>query len=250
VGAARPARGRARAHLPPGRGLAIRLDPAPAHRGLVGPGPGLGRALRQRRPPAGGVIDERDLWASWTANLTPHPRHLVEAHRQFWRTLYEVPARELGFGRWGVKEVRLGLDEAIYLRFLFPTARFVFLYRNPYAGYRSYRHWMPWYERWPDRPVLGASAYGRMWKRLVSGFVANPAAVDALVLRYEDLARDDAQIQALATHLDLTLSGDAQGVEVRGPRGTPPTADVPQLEVLALRRAVEPLASQLGYSPR
>ena len=187
------------------------------------------------------------LAGSWIANLYPHPRDLHAAHRAFLHRLYEAPAAEAGFGRWGLKEVRLSIDHALYLRWLFPGARFLFLVRDPYRAYRSYRHLGPWYDRWPDRPVLTPTEFGRLWRRLVGGFVELGESVGR-VLRHEDLTAGRVSVDELSEYLGLPLRAEIleQRVTGRGPREMVP---VPASESRLLRRAVQPLAGALGYHP-
>ncbi|MDH4132045.1 MAG: sulfotransferase, partial [Gemmatimonadota bacterium] len=111
------------------------------------------------------------LSEQWIANLYPEARDLIGAHRELFRTLYGEPARRHGYQRWGLKEVRYGIEHARYLRFLFPNARFLFLYRSPYDSWRSYRIWRNWYYRWPDQPIYTAGAFGALWRELVEGFL-------------------------------------------------------------------------------
>lgn len=184
---------------------------------------------------------------TWIANMYPHPRDLHAAHRAFLRRLCEAPAAEAGFGRWGLKEVRLSVDHALYLRWLFPGARFLFLVRDPYRAYRSYRHLGPWYERWPDRPVLTATEFGKLWRRLAGGFVELGESVGR-VLKHEDLTAGRVSVDELSEYLDLSLNEEILGQRVTG-RGPREMAPVPPSESRLLRRAVQPLAGALGYQP-
>jgi hypothetical protein len=187
------------------------------------------------------------LSGAWIANLYPHPRDLQDAHRAFLKRLYEAPADTAGFGRWGLKEVRFSVDHALYLRWLFPGARFLFLVRNPYRAYRSYRHLGPWYERWPDRPILTPTEFGRLWRRLAGGFIEQGESVGR-VLRHEDLTEGRVAVDELSEYLDLPLNAEILGQRVTG-RGPREMALVPGSESRLLRRAVQPLAAALGYQP-
>lgn len=183
---------------------------------------------------------------SWTACMYPHPIHLMNAHRAFFWTLYRDPAKARGYSRWGLKEVVLSTQEAAYLRWLFPRATFVFLYRNPYDAYRSYRTFGDWYFRWPDSPVFTASRFGQIWRMLVDDFVAESHRLNGMLLRYEDLVSDPSTLMALSQHLGVTVSSDVATTKVTG-RIQADLPPIPRLELLQLRRAVEPSASRLGY---
>lgn len=179
----------------------------------------------------------------WIANLTPTTGTLVTAHRAFFRTLLQAPREGLG---WGMKEVRLGTAQAEYLRLLFPAARFVFLIRNPYAQWRSYRHWGRWHDRWP-REVTSPEEFGAMWARLAAGFVGDAERIGSHVVRYEDLLTDADALRRLSDHLSIPLPGRALRTRVTGSRPLR-TARLREQDLWRMRRYVEPLAESLGYS--
>lgn len=198
-----------------------------------------------------------DHTREWIANLYPEVEHLRSAHRALFETLLARPARRRGYERWGFKEVRLSGDHALYLRWLFPDARILFLVRDPAAAYRSYRAYRPWYERWPDDPVLTARDFGRLWARLAGSFLRHSGPLGAPLLRYEDLVSGRKNVHELACSLDLRLDEEILGTRIRawrpeggaaerGGAGVRP-ADVPRVERRLLRDAVEPVASELGY---
>ena len=125
--------------------------------------------------------------STWTACMYPHPQHVLRAHRAFFQALYRDPARARGYSRWGLKEVVLSTQDAAYLSWLFPAAKFVFLFRNPYDAYRSYRSFGDWYYRWPDKPVFTARQFGIVWRRLLEDFLSDHKSLNGILLRYEDL---------------------------------------------------------------
>lgn len=184
------------------------------------------------------------LHTRWIANLYPDARDLLDAHRSFLRTLCAEPAKRRGYPCWGIKEVRLDVDHAAYLRLLFPGARLAFLYRDPYAAWRSYRAQGGWYERWPDEPVATPEAFGRLWQERTRGFLERGTKLDGALVRFEDLA-SGAATPMLTHHLDLPLHDEARATRVAGRRARP--KPVPEAELAELRRAVDPLASELGY---
>src|SRR5437588_3914793 len=61
-----------------------------------------------------------DFSKEWIANLYPPLTALVQAHLAYFHALFQTPAHERGFRRWGVKEVRLSIGHAFYLKWLFP----------------------------------------------------------------------------------------------------------------------------------
>ena len=215
----------------------------------------LASSLRVFRPdyPADDWFVERGLAGGheglseqWIANLYPEVRDLIGAHRALFLSLYGEPARRYGYSRWGLKEVRYGIEQARYLRFLFPRARFVFLYRSPLDSWRSYRIWRGWYYRWPDQPIYTAHAFGTLWRELVEGFLVGGEEVGAKVVKYEDLVAGRVDLGDLGTHLGLSLRAEVMQRKVEG-RGVKPDP-VPPAEVRLLRKAVGPVAERLGYS--
>lgn len=190
------------------------------------------------------------LSEDWVANLFPGLGDWRRAHRAFLDTLFAQPARRAGLERWGVKEVRLGVEHALYLRWLYPKARFVFLYRNPYSAYRSYcRYGRNWYDVFPDRPVFTPGVFGRHWAALMRGFLDAPRELGCLLVRYEDLLADPAVLDRLERHLDVRvdralLGGEKVGTSERAGAH----ASVSRLEHWLLARAVNPIAADLGYA--
>jgi hypothetical protein len=186
-----------------------------------------------------------DLSEQWIANFYPPVSRLVDAHRAFLRELLAPPPARAGL-QWGLKEVRLSAEYGLYLRMLFPRSRFLFLIRDPWAAYRSYRERPAWFERWPQAQVRTPYAYGRVWRRLAESFLAHQQALGATVVRYEDLVPGapalDGLDRLLGTPVDRSvLDREIAGSHKSGLRA--PSA----LELSALNRAVQPLAARLGY---
>jgi hypothetical protein len=147
-----------------------------------------------------------DPRSEWVANLYPPVPALLDAHAAFLRRAFAEPAEAAGYRRWGLKEVRWGLDEARYLRLLFPNCRILFLYRDLGPAFRSFRNYIgAEYERWPDRTVATARAFARFRRRRVAEFRAGAAEVGAMLVRFEDLGADTDLQERVATHLGLDL---------------------------------------------
>ena len=149
---------------------------------------------------------DRNLADEWVANLYPDVNYLLKAHRRFFDGLFGEPARAIGRSRWGVKEVRLTVDHAAYFRVLYPKCKIVFLYRNPYDAYLSFRRLeASWFRRWPDDLVKTPAAFGRHWAETTRGFMEGHQKVHALLIRYEDLD-DPAEVARLADYLGWRVS--------------------------------------------
>ncbi len=119
--------------------------------------------------------------------------------------MFSEPARRAGVPRWGIKEVRLGIEHGFYLRWLYPKARFLVLYRNPLDAYRSYSQYgRSWYDTFPDKPVFTPTAFGPHWRRLMEGFLRDAGKLDALLVRYEDLVGERPPLDEIDAHLGIT----------------------------------------------
>lgn len=212
------------------------------------------KAFTHSRPPDEFFADSHDLAGhlsqEWIANLYPPLTDFMKAHIGYLEKLFLEPALAYGKNRWGLKEVRLDIDHALYLKWLFPNAKFLFLCRDPYDAYGSYRKWRNLYRSWPNEPVFTATRFGAFWKELTTGFVANHDKVAGLLLRYEEL-RTPATRSRLEDYLSLSLADPASLTRVAG-TGTPQRSQVhahwiPRLETLLLKRQVEPISLELGY---
>ena len=187
---------------------------------------------------------------TWIANLYPDPQHLVEATLQYMQTLFATPARGKGYERWGIKEVTLDTNMALFLKWLYPGCRLVFLIRNPYYAYRSYRRFdSTWFARWPDHPLTSPEQFGAHWLSMAQGFLAQAEELGAMVLRYEDIKSPDFNWTAVEQHIGHSL--DRGAVEYRV-SGHDPDAKLTDLETIhrelfRLSNVVNTFASSIGY---
>lgn len=191
-------------------------------------------------------FDSKKMCELWVANLYPSIQSLLDANLQYLRTLFAPPfSSHVVEQRWGVKEVRLTIDHAFYLRWIFPKAKFLFLYRNPYKSYASYRPSRNWYKEWPDKPVFTPYRFAQHWRQLTEGFLCGFEDVDGLLIKYEDLCEGRLDIDALSKYLDIEIDASL----LRTPVGSSNVKiyDIPTLELFIVKSVVEPLASSLGY---
>jgi hypothetical protein len=185
----------------------------------------------------------------WVANLFPSPADWRLAQRALFDVAFAAPARRAGATRWGIKEVRWGAEVAGYLRWLYPKCTLVFLYRNPWHAYPSYRRrGGGWYNTFPDRPVFSARAFGQHWRALTTSFLREANDLGAHVLRYEQLTGGREWIPALERHLDLRIDTAVLDHPLTGDDRAP-MVRVPVVARWSLSRAVSPLAQALGYAP-
>lgn len=183
-----------------------------------------------------------ELMTSFIATLYPKAADLRAAHRAYFERLFAAPARQQGYARWGLKEVRLTSEHAAYLRWLYPNARFVFLVRHPYDAWKSYRPWRRWFWRWPDGHVATPTAFGRHWAEQASDFVDEKHRVDGLLLRYEDIGTD---WERLAPHLGHAVVTPDELPRVGGAFAA--ADSIPAPERWLLRAEVRATAARLGY---
>jgi hypothetical protein len=148
--------------------------------------------------------------STWIANVTPEISTLRSAHRAFYDQWLAQSARETyGVSKWGLKEVRLTIEHAKYLKWLYPNARFVFIYRNLFDAYRSWRGNM-WGDKWPGYYTWSPIAYAKHWKLLLSGYLDGYEELGGYMVKYEDLIAGKIDLQALAgyvgvSHIDTTV---------------------------------------------
>ena len=190
--------------------------------------------------------DSKTLQASFIANLYPQPEHLLNAHLQYFSTMFAKPARAAGARRWGIKEVRLTADHATYLKWLYPRAKILFVIRNPYDAYRSYAArraagWA-WYNRWPEHP-LTTQGFARHWRTLASGFLDQAKSLDALLVDYQDLAQH--KFDAIRSYLGMEIAEEAAAI--RPDDGPPPLDEISAGELAEFQEEIGELASSLGY---
>ncbi len=210
-------------------------------------------------PPAAYFVDPADPPTPdrWIANAYPAPHHLVAAHRAFMDRLFTEPAREAGFDRWGLKGVRLDGEHARYLQYLYPDARFVFLHRNPYDAFLSYRllhdirpHSYWWYHRWPDIQVSTAEHFGAIWAAVTESFLEHSVDLNGGVVAYEDIVRGDLDTleAAAGVTIDRSVLGDRVGA-TEDQKGTWKDANrsLTEEERLSIEVAAGAVARQLGY---
>ena len=188
-----------------------------------------------------------ELTNSFTANLYPDICHLLKSHTTFLNTLFAEPAREIGFSRWGIKDVRLGIESAIYLKWLFPQAKFIFLYRNPYHAYASFAG-SYWYREWPHKPVYTPKQFAQNWRVLTQDFLDKHHLLEGKLLSYEELCNENFDFDDLSRFLDLTIDPSIMQVKVTGNiKQENNSKYFNQRHLKIIKKYVDPLATSLGY---
>jgi len=214
----------------------------------------------EKWPPVNYIVDPEDPPTAerWIANAYPSPADLLAAHRAFFDRLFSEPAAAAGFSRWGFKGVRLGGEHALYLKRIYPDARFIFLHRNPYDAFLSYRmlheirtHSYWWYHRWPDEQVATAEHFGAIWSRLTESFIRWAPEVGGTVVAYEDLTRGS-KFSAIADAADVPIDESILESKVGGTRQQRGEWDrasheLTATEMAGLRETAGRLGRALGY---
>jgi len=205
-------------------------------------------AITESWPEDSWFVDHYDLNkldSTFVANMYPPITDMQQACLAYFKTMFEVPARQKGFERWGLKDVRLTIEDAYFIKWLFPNARFIFLCRNPYDAYKSYRQDRSWYFEWPDSPVFTATEFGCHWSALASGFYKGAADLGGIFLRYEDLVGDAAIINTLEKYLELQIDSSLLATKVGSHHRS--GDKIPPYELKRLKNEVENMANILGY---
>lgn len=195
--------------------------------------------------------DLSSLSDKWIANLTPPMAHLRQAHRKFFEEWLGNPARErYGLSRWGFKEVRLTIDHARYFKWLFPNARFIFVFRNPFDAYGSWKG-NRWASIWPGYYSRSAVGFARHWRCLLEGFLEGYREVDGFMVKFEDLVSKKLDVGVIAAHLGLkSLDATVLDKKIRSSDQSKGRREkVLFHERFILSQIGKPLLSKFGYSP-
>ncbi len=149
--------------------------------------------------------DVSNLSNEWIANFSPDMAYLRTSHRALFHEWLATSARDrFGDVQWGLKEVRLTIHHARYLKWLYPHARFVFIYRSPYDAYRSWKGHR-WVSEWPGYYSRSPIAFARHWRHLLSGYLDGCAHVNGVMVKYEDLIAGRIDFSALAKHIGIRV---------------------------------------------
>lgn len=143
------------------------------------------------------------LSKSWVANLAPPIESLRAAHLAFFNAWLSLEGQNSETTRWGLKEVRLTIDHARYLRWLYPNARFLFVYRDLMPGYLGCRR-LNWYSVWPNYRATHITRFAHHWQHLVNGFIDGYKDVGGMLIRYEDLVSGRLPLQTIRDYINVS----------------------------------------------
>lgn len=184
---------------------------------------------------------------SWVANMNPDRLFFMSGCRALLDQSLGAPARELGFERWGFKEIRYGDAEALNLQNLFPRASFVFLVRHPESCLRSIKS-TDWYAKdFNACPGSFLAEWARLGKAL-SDVQCNLQR--ACLLRYEDIiAQPSTAVERIAHTTGIPANAFDLSVldkVLRGSKLAPASLEEVDMAALQLPE-VKQTAAQLGY---
>ena len=139
----------------------------------------------------------------WIANLSPDIGFLRSSHRALFQEWLGKSAKGIfGAERWGLKEVRLTIHHAKYLKWLYPKARFLFIYRHLFDAYRSWKG-NRWKSVWPGYYPKSPVVFARHWRNLLEGFLEGYRDVDGVLIRFEDLVSGKVDLSGIASYLQV-----------------------------------------------
>ncbi|MCU4137988.1 MAG: hypothetical protein MW689_001559 [Thermodesulfobacteria bacterium] len=195
--------------------------------------------------------DLLNLSNKWIANLTPPINYLKQAHRELIQQWLAIPAKKrFGISRWGFKEVRLTIDHARYLKWLFPNARFIFIYRNLFDAYRSWKGNL-WGGIWPGYFSWSPIVFARHWKLLLEGYLQGYKEVDGIMIKFEDLISNKIDLNEIANHIGVKkLDASVLKEKIGGPdklNKKKRKKFLTPFEYMVLKFIGKPLLKKLGY---
>jgi len=193
------------------------------------------RGFTMEWPDDGYVIDaiQGSLSQEWIANVYPVFWNFYEAHRRFFETVFAEPAAARGRPRWGLKEVRLGTNYARYLSLLFPQSRFVFLVRDPFDSYGSFRSYLQCdFTHWPDGGIGSTSDFAKNWAMIAGDFFNNHQSVQGMLVKYEELLQNRDVLRSLSEFVGTDLPSPQQIPVIRGRTKRGPRKKKPKLSML------------------
>lgn len=177
----------------------------------------------------------------WIACMNPGLEHIKQSLRELLYAIYARPAMEDGYGRWGVKEVQSGLGAAVFLRELFPEAKFVFLVRNPYDAMLSIKR-RNWMDMAGERDPLGF--YMHHWSRLALEFKQ----VDfGFHVKYEDIISNAGVVDEMVRYLELENIDNSFTARSRADWKASNAQQLSLYERMRIRKACGEAISRYGY---
>ena len=179
------------------------------------------------------------------ANWYPPMQAMYESHRAMLDRLFRQPATTMGKDRFGIKFVRIGLEEMQYLEWLYPDAKFLILFRNPWDCWRSYKGY-DWMYRWPKGRISTVQQFAKLWEKQTRELLSHPQSELVQALRYEDFLHPEFNWDRLRNFCELprlnssALKKRLMGVNI-------PPQPITTLDCHTIAKTCQNLAELLGY---
>ena len=198
-------------------------------------------------------------WNRWIPNVNPPLDAFVEGARAALLRSLAVPAAELGYRRWGFKEIRYTGTAVELLKMIFPDATIIVLVRNPEAVLRSIKGTAFYEKDYHSRPEVFLKRWATVSASLARTCVAGSS---VRLWRFEDIVADsEGAIASLAAHVAIDPARFDRAAIATRIRGVPVAAQAdrdaePEIVAISLderdRAAlaaaeVRDVAAQLGY---
>jgi hypothetical protein len=206
-----------------------------------------------------GMSEDQRAGKRWIAALDPPREGFAAATRAYFEELYGTPARELGYTQWGIKEVALIGEDIDFLAAVYPSARFVFLIRDPVDAYLSFRRYVVLA---PSSSVAarglhwvgGPAGFAAVWNSLAARMTQMAGLVNAQTFRYEESKGNPEFVARLGQFLGCPLNESLWGTVVEGDECTdgarlrrPTGSALERLEGQIVRRLTRAEAIRWGY---
>lgn len=158
-------------------------------------------------------------YGTWVANMNPDTSYFQAGCKAFLDRSLGAAAGDMGYDRWGFKEIRYGRSEALILQELYPDASFILLVRNPVYCLRSIKG-TKWYARdFNSNPAQFLNVWARISGELAD---AQPQLKRSCLLRYEDAVADPQRTAKIVSDvIDVPLSAFDLTVFEQVLRGSP-----------------------------
>ncbi len=204
---------------------------------------------QQNWPQARHFLDHQEIRQNpenfFIANWYPPMQAMQEAHRAMLDRLFKQTAIEMGKQRFGIKFVRLSLEDLFYLQWLYPDAKFLILVRNPWDCWRSYKG-NQWMYRWPKGLVSKVTPFAKIWQKQTQELLSHQEDPNIKVLRYEDFLHPEFNWDTLRQFCGLPhINQDALAQRIPGTQTAP--HPVIEKDCQDIERICGLLARQLGY---
>ena len=179
------------------------------------------------------------------ANWYPPMQSMYESHRAMLDRLFKQSALDLGKERFGIKFVRIGLEELHYLEWLYPDAKFLILFRNPWDCWRSYKGYN-WMYRWPKGRITTVQQFAKLWEKQTRDLLSHPQSNTVRAMRYEDFLHPDFNWDRLRDFCELpNLNNNALKKRISGVNIPPQPITDEDCQVIA--KICGKLTESFGY---